>query len=57
MDFDLEGTFGDDYLYFYEESIDEQHSDDDAAEIPGLGRVVLFSSSGGLDDPVGPPRS
>ena len=33
MDFDFEATFGEDYLYFYAESTDEGHSDDDAAEI------------------------
>ena len=36
MTFDMEATFGDDYLYFYEESIDEAHSDADTAEILGL---------------------
>ena len=36
MQFDLEGTFSDDYLYFYEESIDDEHSDADTAEILGL---------------------
>ena len=36
MQFDMEGTFGDDYLYFYEESIDDEHSDADTAEILGL---------------------
>jgi hypothetical protein len=36
MTFDMEGTFGDDYLYFYEESIDDAHSDADTAEILGL---------------------
>ena len=36
MTFDMEATFGDDYLYFYEESIDDQHSDSDTAEILSL---------------------
>ena len=36
MEFDVPGTFGDDYLYFYDESIDDEHSDHDAAEILGL---------------------
>ena len=39
MDFDFEATFGEDYLYFYAESIDDGHSDDDAAEI--IGRLEL----------------
>src|ERR1700733_7322808 len=54
MDFDLEGTFGDDYLYFYEESIDEQHSDDDAAEILGL--LQLDPGARVLDAPCGNGR-
>ncbi len=54
MDFDLEGTFGDDYLYFYEESIDEQHSDDDAAEILGL--LQLDPGARVLDAPCGHGR-
>ena len=33
MTFDLEGTFSDDYPYFYVESIDDDHSDADTAEI------------------------
>ena len=45
MTFDLEATFGDDYLYFYEESIDDEHSDADTAEILGL-----------LDLPAGLPH-
>ena len=36
MTFDMAGTFGDDYLYFYEDSIDDVHSDADTAEILGL---------------------
>ena len=36
MTFDMEATFSDDYPYFYAESIDDQHSDADAAEILGL---------------------
>jgi hypothetical protein len=39
MDFDFEATFGEDYLYFYAESTDDGHSDDDAAEI--IGRLEL----------------
>ena len=54
MDFDLESTFGDDYLYFYEESIDEQHSDDDAAEILGL--LQLDPGARVLDAPCGHGR-
>ena len=36
MTFDMEATFSDDYPYFYEESIDDEHSDADTAEILGL---------------------
>jgi SAM-dependent methyltransferase len=54
MDFDLEATFGDDYLYFYAESTDEGHSDDDAAEI--VGRLDLPPGSRILDAPCGPGR-
>ena len=43
MDFDFEATFGEDYLYFYAESPDDGHSDDDAAEI--LGRLVQSARS------------
>ena len=47
MKFDMEGTFGDDYLYFYEESIDDAHSDADTAEIlrpaRSAGRLPAFS--------------
>jgi ubiquinone/menaquinone biosynthesis C-methylase UbiE len=51
MEFDVEATFGDDYLYFYEESIDEGHSDDDATAILGLldlpgGARILDAPSG-----------
>ena len=41
MTFDLDGTFGDDYLYFYEESIDDAHSDADTAEILGPARPAV----------------
>ena len=54
MDFDFEGTFGEDYLYFYAESTDDGHSDDDAAEI--LGRLELPSGARVLDAPCGPGR-
>jgi SAM-dependent methyltransferase len=54
MDFDIEATFGDDYLYFYEESIDAQHSDDDAAEILGL--LQLDPGARVLDAPCGHGR-
>jgi SAM-dependent methyltransferase len=54
MDFDVEATFGDDYLYFYAESTDEGHSDDDAAEI--VGRLDLPPGSRILDAPCGPGR-
>ncbi len=54
MHFDLEGTFGDDYLYFYEESIDDAHSDADAAEILGL--LDLPPGSSILDAPCGHGR-
>jgi SAM-dependent methyltransferase len=36
MQIDLAATFGDDYLYFYADSIDDGHSDTDTAEILGL---------------------
>ena len=51
MEFDLAATFGDDYLYFYEESIDDGHSDDDTAEI--LGRLDLAPGARVLDAPCG----
>jgi len=54
MDFDVGATFGDDYLYFYAESTDEGHSDDDAAEI--LGRLNLPPGSRILDAPCGTGR-
>jgi ubiquinone/menaquinone biosynthesis C-methylase UbiE len=54
MDFDVEATFGDDYLYFYAESTDDGHSDDDAAEI--LGRLDLPPGSRVLDAPCGHGR-
>ncbi len=54
MEFDVEATFGDDYLYFYAESTDDGHSDDDAAEI--LGRLELPPGSRVLDAPCGHGR-
>src|SRR6202034_3144201 len=54
MDFDFETTFGQDYLYFYAESTDDGHSDDDAAEI--LGRLDLPPGSRVLDAPSGHGR-
>jgi ubiquinone/menaquinone biosynthesis C-methylase UbiE len=54
MEFDVEATFGDDYLYFYDESTDVGHSDDDAAEI--LGRLQLPPGSRVLDAPCGTGR-
>jgi SAM-dependent methyltransferase len=54
MDFDVETTFGDDYLYFYAESTDDGHSDDDAAEI--LGRLPLPRGASILDAPCGVGR-
>ncbi len=54
MTFDMEATFGDDYLYFYEESIDDQHSDSDTAEILGL--LDLPPGSRILDAPCGHGR-
>jgi SAM-dependent methyltransferase len=54
MQFDLEGTFSDDYLYFYEESIDDEHSDSDTAEILGL--LELPEGSRILDAPCGHGR-
>ena len=54
MTFDMEATFGDDYLYFYEESIDDEHSDADTAEILGL--LDLAPGSHILDAPCGHGR-
>ena len=54
MTFDMEATFGDDYLYFYEESIDDAHSDSDTAEILGL--LDLPSGARILDAPCGHGR-
>jgi SAM-dependent methyltransferase len=54
MEFDVDATFGDDYLHFYAESIDDGHSDDDAAEI--LGRLDLPPGSRVLDAPCGHGR-
>ncbi|MGA2933378.1 MAG: class I SAM-dependent methyltransferase, partial [Acidimicrobiales bacterium] len=54
MTFDMEATFGDDYLYFYEESIDDEHSDADTAEILGL--LDLPPGSRILDAPCGHGR-
>ena len=54
MHFDMEGTFGDDYLYFYSESIDDDHSDADTAEILGL--LGLPPGSSILDAPCGHGR-
>lgn len=54
MTFDMEATFGDDYLYFYEESIDDAHSDSDTAEILGL--LNLAPGAHILDAPCGHGR-
>jgi SAM-dependent methyltransferase len=54
MEFDISATFNDDYLYFYEESTDEGHTDDDAAEILGL--LQLEPGARILDAPCGPGR-
>jgi ubiquinone/menaquinone biosynthesis C-methylase UbiE len=54
MDFDVAATFGEDYLYFYEESIDDGHSDDDASAI--LGYLQLAPGSRILDAPCGHGR-
>ena len=54
MTFDLEGTFSDDYLYFYDESIDDEHSDSDTAEILAL--LALPAGARILDAPCGHGR-
>jgi len=54
MEFDISATFNDDYLYFYEESTDEGHTSDDAAEILGLLQVEPGARI--LDAPWGPGR-
>ena len=54
MTFDMEATFSDDYPYFYAESIDDEHSDADAAEILGL--LDLPPGSRILDAPCGHGR-
>ncbi len=54
MEFDVAATFNDDYLYFYEESIDDGHSDDDTAEIVGL--LDLPAGARILDAPCGHGR-
>ena len=54
MTFDMQATFGDDYPYFYGESIDDAHSDADTAEILGL--LELPSGSHILDVPCGHGR-
>jgi len=54
MTFDMEATFSDDYPYFYAESIDDEHSDADAAEILGL--LELPPGSRILDAPCGHGR-
>ncbi|HEY1832006.1 MAG TPA: class I SAM-dependent methyltransferase [Acidimicrobiales bacterium] len=54
MEFDPAVTFGDDYLYFYEESIDDGRSDDDTAQILGL--LDLPARARLLDAPCGHGR-
>jgi ubiquinone/menaquinone biosynthesis C-methylase UbiE len=54
MQFDLEGTFSDDYPYFYAQSIDDEHSDADTAEI--LSVLELPPGSRILDAPCGHGR-
>jgi SAM-dependent methyltransferase len=54
MEFDIDATFGDDYLYFYDESIDDEHSDADASEI--LGHLSLPGGARVLDAPCGHGR-
>jgi ubiquinone/menaquinone biosynthesis C-methylase UbiE len=54
MEFDVAATFNDDYLYFYEDSIDDAHSDDDAADI--IGRLRPPQGARILDAPCGHGR-
>jgi ubiquinone/menaquinone biosynthesis C-methylase UbiE len=54
MQFDLEGTFSDDYPYFYAGSIDDEHSDADTTEILSL--LQLPAGSRILDAPCGHGR-
>ena len=54
MRFDLEATFGDDYPYFYAESITDEHSDADTAEIMAI--LDLPPGSRILDAPCGHGR-
>jgi ubiquinone/menaquinone biosynthesis C-methylase UbiE len=54
MHFDVEGTFSDDYLYFYDESIDDAHSDADTTEIIRL--LGLRKGDRILDAPCGHGR-
>ena len=54
MPFDLESTFGDDYLYFYDESIDDRYSDADTARI--LGMLGMPAGARILDAPCGHGR-
>ncbi|HEY1827438.1 MAG TPA: methyltransferase domain-containing protein [Acidimicrobiales bacterium] len=54
MEFDVAATFNDDYLYFYEDSIDDGHSDDDTAEVLGL--LDLPAGARLLDAPCGHGR-
>jgi ubiquinone/menaquinone biosynthesis C-methylase UbiE len=54
MEFDVPAAFGDDYLYFYDESINDVHSDMDTAEILAL--LDLPSGSRILDAPCGHGR-
>jgi SAM-dependent methyltransferase len=54
MEFDVAATFNDDYLYFYEESIDDGHSADDTVRI--LGHLALPPGARILDAPCGHGR-
>ena len=54
MDFDIGATFSDDYLYFYAESTDEGHSDDDASAV--LGHLQMAPGARLLDAPCGTGR-